>query len=82
MTSGAEVVVRSLIKCGVTHVFGYPGGATIPLHQAFTKYRDKIRVILPRHEQAPPFWVPVPAPRYSAARNSRRAARAAVSTCR
>ncbi len=55
MTSGAEVVVRSLIKCGVTNVFGYPGGATIPLHQAFTKYRDKIRVILPRHEQAAGF---------------------------
>ena len=55
MTTGADVVVQSLINCGVTKVFGYPGGATIPLHQAFTRYRDKIRVILPRHEQAAGF---------------------------
>lgn len=55
MTTGADVVVRALIKSGVTNVFGYPGGATIPLHQAFTRYRDKIRVILPRHEQAAGF---------------------------
>lgn len=55
MTTGADVVVQSLINCGVTNVFGYPGGATIPLHQAFTRYRDKIRVILPRHEQGAGF---------------------------
>lgn len=55
MTTGADVVVQSLINCGVTTVFGYPGGATIPLHQAFTRYRDKIRVILPRHEQGAGF---------------------------
>ncbi|MBQ9873858.1 MAG: biosynthetic-type acetolactate synthase large subunit [Thermoguttaceae bacterium] len=51
MTSGADVVVKTLIRCGVTDVFGYPGGATIPLHQAFSRHRDEIRVILPRHEQ-------------------------------
>lgn len=55
MTTGADLVVQSLINCGVTNVFGYPGGATIPLHQAFTRYRDKIRVILPRHEQGAGF---------------------------
>ena len=52
MLDGANIIVQALINCGVKYVFGYPGGATIPLHQAFTHYRDKIRVILPRHEQA------------------------------
>ena len=55
MTTGADVVVQTLIKYGVTEVFGYPGGATIPLHQAFTRYREQIRVILPRHEQGAGF---------------------------
>lgn len=32
-------------------MFAYPGGASMPLHQALRKYRDKIRTILPRHEQ-------------------------------
>jgi len=50
-TSGADVVVQSLLKHGVDTIFAYPGGASIPLHQALTRYRDKIRVILPRHEQ-------------------------------
>ncbi len=52
MLDGANIIVQTLINCGVKYVFGYPGGVTIPLHQAFTHYRDKIRVILPRHEQA------------------------------
>jgi acetolactate synthase I/II/III large subunit len=51
MTSGADIVVQSLIHHGVDTVFAYPGGSCIPLHQALTRYRDKIRVILPRHEQ-------------------------------
>ncbi len=50
-TSGADIVVQSLVNHGVDTVFSYPGGAAIPLHQAFTRFRDKIRVILPRHEQ-------------------------------
>ncbi|MDR1384613.1 MAG: biosynthetic-type acetolactate synthase large subunit [Planctomycetaceae bacterium] len=49
--SGADIVVRSLVQHGVTNMFAYPGGYTIPLHQALTRYRNKIRVILPRHEQ-------------------------------
>ena len=49
--SGADIVVRSLVNHGVTNVFAYPGGCSIPLHQALTRYRDKIRVLLPRHEQ-------------------------------
>jgi acetolactate synthase-1/2/3 large subunit len=50
-TSGADIVVQSLVNHGIDKVFAFPGGASIPLHQALTRFRDKIRVILPRHEQ-------------------------------
>ncbi len=50
-TSGADIVVQSLVNHGVDTVFAYPGGASIPLHQALTRFRDRLRVILPRHEQ-------------------------------
>ena len=43
--------MQSLVNHGVDTIFAYPGGASIPLHQAFTRFRDKLRVILPRHEQ-------------------------------
>ena len=49
--TGADIVVQSLVNHGVDTIFAYPGGSTIPLHQALTRFRDKIRVILPRHEQ-------------------------------
>ncbi len=47
---GADCVAECLIREGVDVIFAYPGGASLELHQAFTK-TDKIRVILPRHEQ-------------------------------
>ena len=50
-TTGADVLVESLARHGVDVVFAYPGGASMPLHQALTRYRDRIRTILPRHEQ-------------------------------
>ncbi len=50
-TSGADIVVQALVNHGVDTVFAYPGGASMPLHQALTRFRDKIRVVLPRHEQ-------------------------------
>src|SRR3984893_7064231 len=50
-TTGASVLVESLVRHGVDVVFAYPGGASMPMHQALTYYRDKIRTILPRHEQ-------------------------------
>ncbi len=50
-TSGADIVVQSLVNHGVDTVFAFPGGASIPLHQALTRFRDTLRVILPRHEQ-------------------------------
>ncbi len=49
--SGSDIVVRSLINHGVEMIFAYPGGASMPLHQSLTKYRNNIRTILPRHEQ-------------------------------
>ena len=49
--NGADVVIQSLVNAGVTVIFAYPGGFSMPLHQALTRFRDKIRGILPRHEQ-------------------------------
>ena len=51
LMSGADILVRSLVDHGVEVVFAYPGGASMPLHQALTRYADKVRTILPRHEQ-------------------------------
>ena len=51
LMSGADILIQSLVNAGVTTIFAYPGGTSIPLHQAMTRFRDKIRVILPRHEQ-------------------------------
>jgi acetolactate synthase-1/2/3 large subunit len=48
---GADILIQSLVNAGVTTIFAYPGGFSIPLHQAMTRFRDKIRVILPRQEQ-------------------------------
>src|SRR3954463_8160398 len=50
-TTGADVLVESLVRHGVEVLFAYPGGASMPMHQALTRRRDKIRTILPRHEQ-------------------------------
>jgi acetolactate synthase-1/2/3 large subunit len=50
-STGADVLVESLVRHGVEVIFAYPGGASMPLHQSLTRYRDRIRTILPRHEQ-------------------------------
>src|SRR5437660_5108969 len=49
--SGADILVHSLIRHGVDVVFAYPGGASMPIHQALTRVEDRLRTILPRHEQ-------------------------------
>jgi acetolactate synthase-1/2/3 large subunit len=49
--SGADVLVQCLIQHGVDVVFAYPGGASMPIHQALTRFQSKVRTILPRHEQ-------------------------------
>jgi acetolactate synthase I/II/III large subunit len=51
---GADAVVECLIREGVDVVFAYPGGASQELHQSLAR-TDKIRVILPRHEQGGSF---------------------------
>jgi acetolactate synthase-1/2/3 large subunit len=51
LVNGAEILVQSLVNHGVDVIFAYPGGASMPLHQALTKFRDRIRTVLPRHEQ-------------------------------
>ena len=48
--NGAEILVACLEREGVDVVFAYPGGASMPIHQALTKSK-KVRTILPRHEQ-------------------------------
>ena len=49
--NGADILVECLIRHGVDTVFAYPGGASMPLHQSLTKVTDRLRTILPRHEQ-------------------------------
>lgn len=49
--TGADLVVESLVRHGVDVIFAYPGGASMPMHQALTRWKEKIRTILPRHEQ-------------------------------
>ena len=49
--SGSEAVVRSLIAEGVDVLYGYPGGAIMPVYDALYKYQDQINHVLTRHEQ-------------------------------
>jgi len=48
---GAEAVMESLLKEDVNTIFGYPGGAIMPIYDAMYDYEDKVRHILVRHEQ-------------------------------
>ena len=48
---GSEALLKSLIKEEVDTVFGYPGGAIMPIYDALYGYMDKINHILTRHEQ-------------------------------
>ncbi|GGG28617.1 acetolactate synthase 3 large subunit [Chelatococcus composti] len=48
--TGAEMVVRALQDQGVEYIFGYPGGAVLPIYDALF-HQDKIRHVLVRHEQ-------------------------------
>lgn len=49
--SGAEAVLLCLLEEGIDTIFGYPGGAIMPVYDALHYYEDRIRHILPRHEQ-------------------------------
>ena len=48
--SGAEIVLKALADQGVEHVFGYPGGAVLPIYDEIFQ-QDKVKHILVRHEQ-------------------------------
>ena len=49
--SGAEAVIKSLIKEDVDLVYGYPGGAIMPVYDEFFKFQNKVHHVLTRHEQ-------------------------------
>lgn len=49
--TGAEALMRSLEHEGVTTLFGYPGGAIMPVYDALYGYKDRLNHILVRHEQ-------------------------------
>ncbi|MCB0651135.1 MAG: biosynthetic-type acetolactate synthase large subunit [Saprospiraceae bacterium] len=49
--TGAEAVLKCLVEEGIDTVFGYPGGAIMPIYDELYHYTDRIRHILPRHEQ-------------------------------
>ena len=48
---GSDAVLQCLIAEGVTTIFGYPGGAIMPIYDALFNYQDKLNHILTRHEQ-------------------------------
>jgi len=49
--SGAEALLRCLVEEGVDTVFGYPGGAIMPVYDKLLDYEDKLKHYLTRHEQ-------------------------------
>lgn len=49
--SGSEAVIRSLLEEGVETIFGYPGGAIMPIYDALYDYSNRLKHILVRHEQ-------------------------------
>ncbi|MGS2739563.1 biosynthetic-type acetolactate synthase large subunit [Sinomicrobium sp. M5D2P17] len=49
--SGAEAVIHCLLAEGVDLLYGYPGGAIMPVYDELYKFRDKLHHVLTRHEQ-------------------------------
>ncbi|TRW99067.1 biosynthetic-type acetolactate synthase large subunit [Flavobacterium gawalongense] len=49
--SGAEAVIRCLLEEGVDLVYGYPGGAIMPVYDELYKFQDQLQHVLVRHEQ-------------------------------
>lgn len=49
--TGSEAIVRCLLAEGVQVLYGYPGGAIMPVYDELYKYQDKIHHVLTRHEQ-------------------------------
>ncbi|MEH6706140.1 MAG: biosynthetic-type acetolactate synthase large subunit [Galbibacter orientalis] len=49
--SGAEAVIHCLLAEGIETIYGYPGGAIMPIYDELYKFRDKLHHVLTRHEQ-------------------------------
>jgi acetolactate synthase-1/2/3 large subunit len=49
--SGSVAVLEAFIAEGVETIFGYPGGAIMPIYDALYDYQEKLKHILVRHEQ-------------------------------
>ena len=49
--SGAEAVIKSLLEEGIDLIYGYPGGAIMPIYDELYKYQDQLQHVLTRHEQ-------------------------------
>ena len=49
--SGAEAVIRCLLAEGVDLIYGYPGGAIMPVYDELYKFQDQLNHVLTRHEQ-------------------------------
>jgi len=49
--TGSEAVIRSIMEEGVKTIFGYPGGAIMPVYDALFDYKESLEHILVRHEQ-------------------------------
>lgn len=51
LLSGAEILTRILIEQGATTVFGYPGGAVLPIYDALYQHQEQIHHYITAHEQ-------------------------------
>ena len=49
--TGSQMLLNCLIEEGVSTIFGYPGGAIMPIYDALYDYKEKLEHILVRHEQ-------------------------------
>ena len=49
--TGADAIVQCLLQEGVDTIFGYPGGAIMPVYDSLFDYQDELKHILTRHEQ-------------------------------
>jgi acetolactate synthase-1/2/3 large subunit len=49
--TGSQLLLELLLNAGVDTIFGYPGGAIMPVYDALYDYQDRIRHVLVRHEQ-------------------------------
>src|SRR6476620_6299854 len=49
--TGADMVIEALVDQGVEHIFGYPGGAVLPIYDALFQQSNRLQHVLVRHEQ-------------------------------